>query len=427
MLIDSLRHFDEISFSKLLKAENDLIDAEVRDSIIAFEEKRLLLKDLVLNKSISEVTLYKQRRLDSLLNKIKPFFSDNMDYGFFRDKVKRESLLQLIDDFITIISNSNIEYKVFGNQEFFKEQINNNRKIEKRYNQIQDTLNQIEKVSELINNYYASIKNTFDQYSESKRKIEDYNNYYQTTKLEIEDLRFGIKGFFNNVDGYVSSINETEQKVKKLIDDISKRAIDNLSENEDKYSSAIKVFLDKAAVVQENNSQIQNEINILLQGANASKLAHIYENKRKEVESKLWIWLLGILITTSTIIVISYYKLIDKPLSTELLLERFLIILPVLLLDIFFIFQYNLKNKIVEEYRFKSSTATSLFAFNELIKSYETDKSQEFITKSLENLFKSPMSDKDYQNPTISILSKSYSKIEDRVDKLIEKLPKVEK
>ena len=182
-LLESVSYFDEFFFTKLLKAENDLIDTEVRDSIIVFDEKRLLLKDLILNKSISELTLYKQRRLDSLLHKIRLYFSENIDYGLFRDKVKRESLLQLFDDFITIISNSNIEYKVFSNQEFYKEQINNNRKIEKRYNQIQETLYQIEKISEQINNYYASVKNTFDQYTDNKRKIEEYNNFYQTTKL----------------------------------------------------------------------------------------------------------------------------------------------------------------------------------------------------------------------------------------------------
>ncbi|MGK4568711.1 hypothetical protein [Flavobacterium sp. 3HN19-14] len=417
--IDLAASFEKDVLKRVLRSENEL-DNILKDSIIAFEEKVLFLIDLNIKNQLSEITLYRQNRIELIFLNLNQLFEENR----FRDKIKREKILELIDDFITIIESSGLENKLYQNNASLKDQASNNRKIEKRYTQIQETLKEIENQTIEINSYYNSIKNTHDKLTHNQIKIEEFNTYYQTAKLEIEDLRFSIKGFFSNVENYTKIVTDSEQKVKKLIENSTSKTDENIKVNQENYTKAIDKFCKESSEIETKNKTIQSEINTLLQGANASKLAHIYENKRKEIEWQLWFWLAGIIVSTIVIIFISYYKLFDKLLTTELLLERFLIILPILLLDIFFIFQYNLKNKIVEDYRFKSSTATSLFAFNELIKSYETDKSQDFITKSLETLFKSPLTEKDYNNPALSVLEKSYSKIEDRIDKLIEKIPK---
>ena len=111
----------------------------------------------------------------------------------------------------------------------------------------------------------------------------------------------------------------------------------------------------------------------------------------------------------------------------EKLAERGVLIVPLILLDIFLVFQYNKRQKLIEEYRFKSAMALSLWAFHDLVeKNKEGDVSKAFVIDSIKRIFESPFQDssnldKGQRDLLLKVLQSIGGKIDKAGDDLIKK------
>src|ERR1035438_614757 len=101
----------------------------------------------------------------------------------------------------------------------------------------------------------------------------------------------------------------------------------------------------------------------------------------------------------------------------EKLAERVVLIVPLILLDIFLVFQYNKRQKLIDEYKFKSAMALSLWAFHDLVeKNKAGDISRDFVIDSINRIFESPFQDGNLDKTQRDLFSKILQAVGGKLD-----------
>lgn len=207
---------------------------------------------------------------------------------------------------------------------------------------------------------------------------------------EIENRKIQIVAFYENIESYKDQIEENSKRVEKFIEGWDQDLKQN-SQDQQKRTDTIVT----------KNEEYQSIISTLLNGANAGSLNKTFEDKARSInENQKW-WLTGIILSTIAVVFLSLFEfeMMENVAIWEKLAQRSILVIPIILLDIFLVFQYNKRQQLIDEYHFKSSMALSLWAFNDLIvKNKEEDISKEFIISTIHKIYDSPFESVDTFN-----------------------------
>lgn len=189
----------------------------------------------------------------------------------------------------------------------------------------------------------------------------------------------------------------------------------------DSYEKYVKRVKDDTDEIINTNKDYQSRIKSLLQGANACRLHKIFEFKAAQAERISYFWLACIIITIGAVVGYTVYRFNDFIAGENeafFLLKRFIFILPIALFEGFLIYQYNLRSKISDEYRFKSTIALSLWVFDDLIKkNKDEDITKEFLIDSVNKIYESPLSDDSFGKKQKNLLNSLLKVVGSKVDK----------
>lgn len=221
-----------------------------------------------------------------------------------------------------------------------------------------------------------------------REDLNQINREVRNIYEQVEDRRIKIETFAKNVEMLSADIENRQQEMFLNFQRYEQR----LSELYESSKEEVKQINSQTSELLEANKTLQKQVSELLQGANAGRLNATFEEKKKELEKGLGWWLFGIIFISLSVVSISAYEFIIKNSNPTngMLIGRFLIILPLILLDVFFIFRYNSRLTSLEEYRYKSSVSLSLWAYTDIISKVTNDDSKNFILKSIDKIFENP-------------------------------------
>jgi len=266
--------------------------------------------------------------------------------------------------------------------------------IEQNHGLVDATANRIAQIKESVSamedsikNYLQNLTNNSEKTNSSLKEIVRIEAQVKESNQDIETKKIQVVAFADNIETY-------------------KKQIQEISDNSNSYfATASKQFTEGAEAMDKRTDEIvkKNEeylgiIKVLLKGANAGSLNQTFELKATAIEKTQWLWLAGVIICIAVVLGLSLYEFEHMAKFTiwEKLAERGVLIVPIILLDIFLVFQYNKRQKLIDEYKFKSAMALSLWTFHDLVeKNKEGDISRDFVIDSIKRIFESPFQNSD--------------------------------
>jgi 2C-methyl-D-erythritol 2,4-cyclodiphosphate synthase len=286
------------------------------------------------------------------------------------------------------------------------------------FNSAQDNLNHIIATAktgdEQINQINDFVKNgelNTIKVNDAVSSIEKNQNQIKEINQDVENRKMAIVAFHQNIDAY-------QKQIDKNIDDL-----DTFTEKTIKnYGDTIDKFQKRTETIVQNNEDYQKIIDTLLKGANAGKLNQTFDEKATAIEKYQFLWLVGLFVSTVSLVIlvnVVINQMGERP-SIMLFIARLSLALPFIFLDGFFIVQYNKRQSLIDEYRFKSAISLSLWSFDELLKGNKTDDvSKDFIINSIQKIYQSPFpQDDDFNKQQKELLGSFMKSVGTKVDKV---------
>lgn len=190
------------------------------------------------------------------------------------------------------------------------------------------------------------------------------------------------------------SRESADLEVKKTIEGIEK---------------GIPEWNDKFKAVFSDSESKRDQIHQLLGASVAANLSSAFRRRQIELEKGRSWWFVGIVVVTVIITVASYCLLSNGGISTTLLwLQRTIIILPLIFLDLFFLGQYKRKMLLADQFAFKATVAASFDYYKEeLVRSSVADsKTAEFVAQTIGRLWAEPNNVTELSGPQIRRFTK---------------------
>lgn len=425
-LMDEVQNLSELIIPYLLNLNN------IDSSVIVYNEIIAKLNELVSNaeNKINEIEEKKNLSYE-LYNKIIETQTNINNTSEDVSKIK-DALNALTDNYTTSLSNFESESHLIkeklnelekNNQTNFTELINkldtdSKAKVEELSNVIlssdksfQEFSSKIIQANELIKADQAELikefKNLISQYESSSQTstqtIKTYLDESIKLKAQIQDYKEQSENFVKNVDSYKAVMQETNESFNTQLAEY-KHELAVLSTT---AKSDIKVYKDETENIVGKNSKLQEEIEHLLGYAIGTNLNSSFEARKDKIFENAKLCLIGICVGIILLLLIIFYLFtndyFDKQLTTIINIENKVVLnsllwsiklgftAPALYLIGFCTERYTKERRLEEEYAFKSSIATVLTPFSDLINKLKDDeKHREFLFKTINNIFQIP-------------------------------------
>ncbi|PKG52893.1 hypothetical protein [Olleya sp. 1-3] len=393
-----------------------------------------------------KITYNKRNQIFANLNNITNYLNQlsrwNYDSNNNQAKSQVNAIITTILGLRDIVDSSFLSQKLKGYYNY-AEQTKELNKIKRRYNNLVKDISNAEVlnrktigVSKTINekadvliNKITELEKTSASTLNLKNQIENLYNQINSNLQEIETKKLTINSLHQNSENIESTFETIETKLKETLENSETRAEDFLLQKETEFNTKTDGFDLKTSNIITKNTELQKKVNSLLEGANAGRLYKSFHWRKRQLEKGLWFWLSGIAIINISLVILTLLILngndiigIDKLDSTNLngmFYMKLLISIPLIVLDFFFIKQYNSRRDLIEKYSFKSVLSLSILAYNEMLKeNKDDDVSQQFIIETVERIYESPFETKKLTKKELDIVNSLAKKGLDHLDKV---------
>jgi hypothetical protein len=417
-----LEALDELDFVKQL-----IISAVEKDVFekITFNKRNLILSHL--------------NNITSYLNQL-PRWNYDSNNNQARGQINAiiTSVLGLRD----VIDSSFLSQKLKGYYNY-SEQTKELNKIKRRYNNLVKDINNAEVLNlkivgisddvkekaDVLINKIKDLETTSTSTLNLKNQIETLYNQINSNLQEIETKKLTINSLYQNSESIESTFETTETKLKEIQEISETKTKEFLLQKETEFSTKTGEFESKTSTIITKNTELQKKVNSLLEGANAGRLYKSFHWRKKQLEKGLGFWLAGIAIINTSLVILTLLILngndsigIEKLDSTNLngmFYMKLLISIPLIILDFFFIKQYNSRRDLIEKYSFKSVLSLSILAYNEMLKeNKDDDVSQQFIIETVERIYESPFETKKLSKKELDLVNGLAKKGLEHLDKI---------
>ncbi len=393
-----------------------------------------------------KITFNKRNQIFANLNNINNYLNQlarwNYDSNNSQAKSQVNAIITTILGLRDIVDSSFLSQKLKGYYNY-AEQTKELNKIKRRYNNLVKDISNAEVINrktigatETINekadvliNKITELEKTSTSTLNLKNQIENLYNKINSNLQEIETKKLTINSLHQNSENIESTFEAIETKLKETQENSETRANDFLLQKEIEFNTKTDGFDLKTTNIITKNTELQKKVNSLLEGANAGRLYKSFHWRKRQLEKGLWFWLAGIAIINISLVVLTLLILngndsigIEKLDSTNLngmFYMKLLISVPLIILDFFFIKQYNSRRDLIEKYSFKSVLSLSILAYNEMLKeNKDDDVSQQFIIETVERIYESPFETKKLTKKELDIVNSLTKKGLEHLDKV---------
>ncbi len=393
-----------------------------------------------------KITFNKRNQIFANLNNINNYLNQlarwNYDSNNSQAKSQVNAIITTILGLRDIVDSSFLSQKLKGYYNY-AEQTKELNKIKRRYNNLVKDISNAEVINrktigatETINekadvliNKITELEKTSTSTLNLKNQIENLYNKINSNLQEIETKKLTINSLHQNSENIESTFEAIETKLKETQENSETRANDFLLQKEIEFNTKTDGFDLKTTNIITKNTELQKKVNSLLEGANAGRLYKSFHWRKRQLEKGLWFWLAGIAIINISLVVLTLLILngndsigIEKLDSTNLngmFYMKLLISVPLIILDFFFIKQYNSRRDLIEKYSFKSVLSLSILAYNEMLKeNKDDDVSQQFIIETVERIYESPFETKKLTKKELDIVNSLAKKGLEHLDKV---------
>jgi hypothetical protein len=409
--------------------ESETTPEEAQNSYLF--SKQVLLNANATNR-LNELSFLKRNQIIGCLKNIANYLQQLKRYNYSTSSslVKQHgvglinNILQLSD----IVDESNLSKDIHSETDYTnltKDLL----KIKKRYESLIKDIETVEslklksfEINESLTTTAQSLNKSLQNLDQSiksannlRLEVEKLYGKITSTAQDVESKRVTISSTYKISNDLTKAIESSESELKKAIESFNKLYEESVTIQKESFESKIKGFEKSTSELVTKNKDLQEKVNKLLEGANAGRLYKSFHWRRRQIEKKLWIWIIGIVLINTLIVVftliiingsnfLGIHALNPEKIDSAFFMKLFLTI-PLLFLDWFFIKQYNINKDLIENYAYKSVISTSLLAYNQMIKEHIDDKtSLDFLIKTVDKIYTSPLDSKEYKKEYLEVL-----------------------
>jgi hypothetical protein len=376
------------------------------ESFINLNISRDILKDAIEKKKLIQFPLSFQKELLSnldnitrlqnslisgtdevinLSNSVENLYTNIWKYGFYNLSD------QLLGYAIKMNQLKSLLVKIKELQKELGQGINVKSELESILSQFQSNLqdilafaNQSKELTESIGQMHKEVSEISQKSQAFFSTIQQYDaasaQHLSNAKLsstEVHALNTKIKEFFETIDNY-----------KKTINDTSDYAISTIETNKKETGVLITRL-----------NELEDQIKEQIQKATGYSLFHSFQTRKDIVKkSKLvWEYILGVLLLLS--MGVTYFISTTTEVITIAFYLKLSMSVPLIYAITFVTIQYSKERRLEEEYAFKSNISISLIPYKELVEKMidsenpqEREKYTAFILNSIGEIFNSPTS-----------------------------------
>jgi len=357
---------------------------------------------------LDEVNFNKKNSIITSLNTIKNSIANIAQLAY---NISNQNTINALNNIITHVhsmvdvTESSLIYRKLIDKIDLKSQIDGLISLKKEY---ELKLKEVESISEIK----IKAESTFSSIQEFKLRANEISENIGK-QLELGESNIvNLTGIVDDANAFAKGLKKTEEEIesKRLkittfhtnIEELEKRNKDNEKTLDDYIyntrldtSDIINDFSKETKTIKDENITLQLKIKELLQGANAGELFKAFELRKTQVETGLYGWLTGIIIVTLSIVGLAVW-LAEAFKGSTLAMDGFIIIkiisaIPLLILDVFLVNQYNNKRNLAEEYAFRAAISLSFLSYKELIEEMK-DKpdSMKFVIDTVQRIYEYP-------------------------------------
>lgn len=421
-------------------------ETTVLEAIDELDYVKQLIVSAVEKNVFEKITFNKRTQIFSHLNNMTNYLNQlarwNYDSNNNQARSQVNAIISTILALRDIVDSSFLSQKLKGYYNY-SEQTKELNKIKRRYNNlVQDIKNaevlnhktigmsdEIKEKSDILINKIKELESTSTSTLNLKNQIETLYNQINSNLQEIETKKLTINSLHQNSKNIESTFKTTETKLKEIQENSETNTKEFLLQKETEFNTKTEGFDLKTSNIITKNTELQKKVNSLLEGANAGRLYKSFHWRKRQLEKGLWFWLTGIAIINISLVILTLLILngndsigIEKLDSTNLngmFYMKLLISIPLIILDFFFIKQYNSRRDLIEKYSFKSVLSLSILAYNEMLKENKDDEvSQQFIIETVERIYESPFETKKLTKKELDIVNSLAKKGLEHLDKV---------
>jgi len=395
--------------------------------------KQILLNAITYNR-LDGLSTLKRNQIIGYLNGIASSLQQLKRYNFSATQVlvkqHATSLINNILHLADIVESSNLSKDIkpeIDYKELSKELL----KVQKRYEKLVIEIENVESLkqkniesndallanAQSLNKALQSLDQSIKIANNLRIESEKLQNKITATAQDVESKRITISSTHKLSTDLTKSIESSQVELKKAMESFNTLYEESVTIQKEAFESKLREYDKLTSGIITKNKDLQDKINSLLEGANAGRLYKSFHWRRRQIEKKQWIWIIGIvliniLLVFFTLLIINgshwlgITALNPEKVDSAFIMKLFLTI-PLLFLDWFFIKQYNINKDLIENYAYKSVLSTSLLAYNQMIKENKDDStSLDFLIKTVEKIYTSPLDSKEYNKEELEIIRK---------------------
>lgn len=375
--------------------------------------------------SLEEQLKNSNSEAEKLIQELK---SKNSEYNELLEKLKEEK--EKIDNILSEINTTNQTFKndIDGKLEDYSNKFTTiNSEIDTLKTSSEETFKTLDtQYNALVEKYKtdadAKISEMVAKVDEMSDKLDEENNEFHkfitTNRTDYEQQYEKIK---NLVSQYQASTTESLTSIKARLDEATTNAekikqieaqskvfkdtldeyIKNMTSKTEEIENKTKQYSDDTQAIINTNKELTDEIKEQLQKATGESLFHMFQQRKTDLETNQWKWLLGIIFAIAILIGFSIWIIHSLPTVSQNnnidwfkdAIFKFTLSTPVIYLLYFLTDRYTKLRRLIEEYAFKSAISLALTPYFELVQGLDDEtqeKDKDFLIAVIGNIFKTP-------------------------------------
>lgn len=311
----------------------------------------------------------------------------------------------------------------------------NLRFFEDRFIEFETEIDEARKIKINLQEDKVAVEKIIDSIKNDEETVEENITSSKTKFEELELLITELTDRKESIETKIEALEEKNEEILKMKDgavsllEIIKDSATESSTNEKlirNFASTIQkseanvVLLDsrlaesekKLTAYEEERKNILKDANSLIESSRqalnyttAQGISASFKTKHDDSVGfwKVGAWLFAAGTFMTMIIGISFWILLDKNITTNILIGRILMV-PILSIGLYFcISQYNKQKNIIEDYAYKTVIATAIVGFSEQIKKHESENTDEYVSymkTALGEIHQDPLRERGKSNNT---------------------------
>lgn len=410
---------------KILKSDNFKDLSKLQESVIAFGWEEEIYQELNFNDAFIELmhiidilsdTITKNNLFENISNyQARTSILNNLNnINSYISNIKNgtnqiAALIQMIEATNEIFHKFNFELYLKGSPLYY-EKLREVNYLKSKYISFISKLEKTEKVKKSIENIHINVKTINSEINEIKEKVVKTTSNIDSVKDDIDQRYEAIKVSNKNITEYEllsqqnkDAINDFFQDIEKFEDKMNDGIItlnESVASSKTAIDDSIIKYEKETKAITEKNTEIQKEIMKLLGKTIGTNLYKSFNKKVRWMRGQSIAWLLlligsiGFLSVIGKDVIQILGELLKNSQNNNFGLSFYLkttLIFPAIYAIYFSASQFKSTNKLLEEYDFKSAVSVVLHYFKEQVEKSKTDpKTQDFLIRSIENIFESP-------------------------------------